>query len=133
MKKFITAIPLQKQGALIPHRYHAADNVKLRMDADTCFPILTAISGYAVQGEDFRIIAVMTDTGDGQRNCDVLRKELEQLCAEKGLVCSRGIEVIPIGTEEGVRAHVSIFQKLLEFVDDDDELYLCITFGTKPC
>lgn len=132
MKKFITAIPLQRQGGLIPHRYRAADNVKLQMDTKTCFPILTAVSGYAVPDEDFRLIAVMTDTEDGRRNCDVLCRELERLCAEKCLVCSQGVEVIPIGTEEGVHAHVSIFQKLLEYVDDDDELYLCITFGTKP-
>lgn len=132
MKKFITAVPLQRKGALIPHRYRAADNTKLQMDGPTCFPILTAVNGCAVPGEDFRLIAVMTDTEDGRRNRDILRDELEQLCAAKGLVCSRGVEVIPIGAEEGVGAHVSIFQKLLEYVDDDDELYLCITFGTKP-
>lgn len=132
MKKFITAIPLAKQGMLRPYHYHAPDNVKLQMDTETCFPILTVVNGYAVPGEDFRLIALMTDSEDGNRNCGVLRQELRQMCDEKGLVCSKGVEVISVGTEEGVGAHVNTFQKLLDFLDDDDELFLCMTFGTKP-
>ena len=27
---------------------------------------------------------------------------------------------------------MATFQKLLDYVDDDDELFCCITFGTKP-
>lgn len=132
MKKFFTVIPLQKAGNLNPQVYRAVGNTRLQMEQATCFPILTAVNGYAQPGEDFRLIAVMTDTEDGRRNLDLLRAELEQLCAEKGLVCSRGVETVPVPVDERVATHVATFQKLIDLVEDDDELFLCMTFGTKP-
>lgn len=131
MKKFFTVIPLQKAGGLNPHLYRAVGNTALQMERATCFPVLTAVSGYAMPGEDFRLIAVMTDTEDGRRNCGLLRAELEQLCAEKGLVC-QGIEIVPAPMDERVSTHVATFQKLIDLVEDDDELFACMTFGTKP-
>ena len=131
MKKFFTVIPLQGLGKLNPYQYQAIGNTLLQMDAETCFPILTAVNGYVRPGEKFRLIAVMTDTEDGRRNRDMLQQELEQLCGRKGLVCPQ-IETIPVGVDERVAAHVATFQKLIDLVDDDDELFACMTFGTKP-
>ena len=132
MKKFFTVIPLQKLGQLKPQRYQAVGNTLLQMDIETCFPILTALNGYVQQEEEFRLIAVMTDTEDGRRNRDTLRQELEQLCERKGLVCPRGIETVSVPVDERVSTHVATFQKLIDLVDDDDELFACMTFGTKP-
>ena len=131
MKKFFTVIPLQKLGQLKPQQYLAVGNTLLQMDAETCFPILTAVSGYVLPGEEFRLIAVMTDTEDGRRNRDTLQQELEQLCRRKGLMCPQ-IETISVEADERVAAHVATFQKLIDLVDDDDELFACMTFGTKP-
>lgn len=131
MKKFFTVIPLQKLGQLKPQLYQAVGNTLLQMDTETCFPILTAVNGYVRTGEEFRVIAVMTDTEDGRRNRDTLQQELEQLCGRKGLICPQ-IETIPVDVDERVAAHVATFQKLIDLVDDDDELFACMTFGTKP-
>lgn len=132
MKKFFTAIPLQRAGGLIPHRYQAVGNTALQMDTETCFPILTALNGYVQSGEEFRLIAVMTDTEDGRRNRDTLQQELDQLCERKGLICPQGIETVSVPADERVSTHVATFQKLIDLVDDDDELFACMTFGTKP-
>lgn len=132
MRKFFTVIPLQGPGKLIPHQYQAVGNTMLQMDTETCFPILTAINGYVQPGEEFRLIAVMTDTEDGHRNRDALRQELDLLCGRKGLVCPRGIETVPVAVDDRVSTHVATFQKLIDLVDDDDELFACMTFGTKP-
>ena len=131
MKKFFTVIPLQGPGKLIPHQYRAVGNTLLQMDAMTCFPILTALNGYVQPGEEFRLIAVMTDTEDGYRNRDTLRQELDQLCARKGLVCPQ-IETVPVAVDDRFSTHVATFQKLIDLVGDDDELFACMTFGTKP-
>ena len=131
MKKFFSVIPLQGLGKLIPHQYQAVGNTLLQMDTVTCFPILTAINGYVQSGEEFRLISVMTDTEDGNRNRDTLRQELDQLCERKGLVCPQ-IETIPVPVDDRVATHVATFQKLIDLVDDDDELFACMTFGTKP-
>ena len=132
MKKFFTSIPLQKQGQLGAYRYAPVGNERLRMETETSFPILTAVQGYVEPGERFRLIAVMPETEDGQRNLEALKAELAALCAEKGIVCENGVEPVPAPKDERVSSHVGTFQRLIDYVEDEDELFACITFGTKP-
>lgn len=130
MKKFITVIPLQVQGQLRRYHYQAVDNSRLQMDGPTSFPILAAVNGYVQPGEEFRLLAIAADSEDGRRNCAVLRDELERLCRTKGCPCPQ-IETIPAPEDEGVAAQIAAFQRLIACVEDDDELFVCVTYGTK--
>lgn len=132
MKKFFTNVPLQIKGNLASYAYKAVGNDRLGMTEATCFPILTAINGYVEPGEEFRIIAVTPESEDGQRNLAVLKQEIEAICSRKGIVCPNGVESVEAPRDERVGSQVAAFQKLIEFVDDDDELFACITYGTKP-
>ena len=131
MKKFITVIPLQVQGQLRQYCYQAVGNRRLQMDQITSFPILTAVNGYVERGEKFRLLAVAADSEDGRRNCAALQSEMEKLCKAKNCPCP-AIELIPAPNDERVASHVAVFQKLIDCVEDDDELFACITYGTKP-
>lgn len=73
----------------------------------------------------------MMDSEMGHHNFQLFEEELNELCAEKGIVCA---SLKPIHVSEGnsVSTHIETFQKLIEHVAEDDELFLCITFGTKP-
>lgn len=130
MKKFITVIPLQVQGQLRRYHYQAVDNSRLQMDGPTSFPILAAVNGYVQPGEEFRLLAIAADSEDGRRNCAVLRDELERLCRTKGCPCPQ-IETIPAPADEGVAAQIAAFQRLIACAEDDDELFVCVTYGTK--
>lgn len=130
MKKFITVIPLQVQGQLRRYHYQAVDNSRLQMDGPTSFPILAAVNGYVQPGEKFRLLAIAADSEDGRRNCAVLQGELEKLCRTKGCPCPQ-IETIPAPADEGVAAQIAAFQRLIACVEDDDELFVCVTYGTK--
>ena len=130
MKKFITVIPLQVQGQLRRYHYQAVDNSRLQMDGPTSFPILTAVNGYVQPGEEFRLLAIAADSEDGRRNCAVHRDELVRLCRTKGCPCPQ-IETIPAPADEGVAAQIAAFQRLIACVEDDDELFVCVTYGTK--
>lgn len=130
MKKFITVIPLQVQGQLRRYHYQAVDNSRLQMDGPTSFPILAVVNGYVQPGEEFRLLAIAADSEDGRRNCAVLRDELERLCRTKGCPCPQ-IETIPAPADEGVAAQIAAFQRLIACVEDDDELFVCVTYGTK--
>lgn len=133
MKKFFTAVPLQSSPSGLERlTYQALGNTKLQMGGDTSFPILTAVNGYAVPGEDFRLIAVMADTDATRRNREELSRQLTELCGRKGLSCPNGVETVLAEDSQTVAAHAGTFLKLLDFVDDDDELFSCMTFGTKP-
>lgn len=131
MKKFFTAIPLQVPGQLSRYRYEPVGNVRLGMDEETSFPILTAVHGYVQPGEPFQVIAVVADSEVGKLNCQALRQELDALCDKYGLSCA-GVEEVLVPIDESVAAHASTFQKLIAYAEDEDELFACITFGTKP-
>lgn len=130
MKKFFTNIPLQVKDGLISYHYEAVGNEKLNIEGKTSYPILTAISGYVEKGEEFRLIAVCPDSQDGRRNRDILETETNALCEHKGFHF-RGVETVSSQTSERVADHAALFQKLIEFAEDDDELFACMTYGTK--
>ncbi len=132
MKKFFTAIPLQGPGQLHSQIYQAVGNTKLQLDQAVSFPILTAVNGYAESDDDIRVIAVVTDNTDARRNLGIFQDELNTICQKNGAHCSNGVEPVFIPEDDRVENQMSTFQKLIDFVDDDDELFLCMTFGTKP-
>lgn len=129
MKKFLTILPLQT-----PERMHytAMDNPVLQMDEAVQFPILTAMSGYAEAGETIRVIALLTDNDKCRENLTAFSEAVAQLCERKGIFCPGGVEAIYIPEDDSVSTHVETFQKLIGYVEDDDDLYACMTYGTKP-
>lgn len=131
MKKFFTAIPLQISGQLGRYHYRAVGNARLQLEEAVSFPILTAIGGYVAPGEPFRVIGLAPDTDDGRRNLAALKEQLGELCRRRGLVPEEP-ELIPLAGDERVASHVAAFQALIERVEAEDELFACITYGTKP-
>lgn len=132
MKKFFTAIPLQKQGQLHDHIYQSMGSRKLQCDTAIAFPILAAVSGYTQPGEEIRVIAVVTDNDDARRNLGIFQAELDTICQKGGFSCPNGVETVAVPQDEQVSVHIGTFQKLIDLVEDDDELFACMTFGTKP-
>ncbi len=130
MKKFFTMVPLQFD--LASYHYEAADNALLEMEGEISFPILTAINGYAETGEEIRVIAVMTDLEPVRKNGQKFREAVVELCSKKGVSLPNGVEFILVPNEEQVTAHTDVFQKLIDLMEDNDDLYTCITYGTKP-
>lgn len=132
MKKFFTGMPLQVAGQLSAYHYQPVGNVKLEMEGEISFPILTAVNGYAHEGEEIRIIAMVTDNEAARHNCDIFEEAARALCRKKNISCPRGVERVMVPENMEVATHAATFQKLIEFADDHDELYACMTFGTKP-
>ena len=133
MKKFFMIAPLQKPGFLKKYQYHACGNDKLEMDGETRFPIMTAIAGYVRPEEEFEVIVVVQNTEDAKNNCSLLREEVQAFCETKNLKFADScIRPVYVPVDQKVTANVDIFQKLIDYVEDGDELFACITFGTKP-
>ena len=131
MKKFITVVPLQKDGQLKKYVYRAMGNSRLQLDTAVSFPILTAMHGYLEPGERSKLVALWHDTEDGRRNLRILREQMEEVCAKRNLALPE-LDSVKIGMEDTVSTHADNFRKLIDRVEDDDELFACITFGTKP-
>ena len=131
MKKFFTVIPLQVAGQLQRYRYEPVGNSRLGMERETAFPILTAVHGYAGPEEPFTVVAVVVDNEVGKANLEIFQNELDALCQAEGLTCAR-VEQVLTSSDERVSTHAALFQKLIRFTQEGDELFACITFGTKP-
>lgn len=133
MKKFFATVPMQKEGQLKRLVYAAQENSRLGMDEATRFPIIPAINGYVAPGEPFRIVAVVQDNEDAKRNYGYLQEELHALCERNGLAYpERGVECVAGPVDQCVSSNVDVFQALIDLVEDDDELFACVTYGTKP-
>ena len=129
MKKFFTILPLQEP---IPMVYRESGNEQLHLDKAIPFPIFNAMYGYVEAGEEIRVIAVATDVPAAKKNIEVFNHYLKEMCREKNVTCTVGLEVITIPHDESVATHVTTFQRLLDYVEDQDELFACMTYGTKP-
>ena len=131
MKKFFTAIPLQPKGELGEYYYNAVDNENLQINKQISFPILSAINGYVEKGEKFELVVVLEKSENARYNFEIFKTQLNAICEDKGIIC-KAINCIEIDTDESVSYHLETFQKLIEYTNEDDELFLCVTFGTKP-
>ena len=133
MKKFYTIISLQQDldDERSAYCYQAVGNAKLQLDHKTRFPIMTAMEGYTQPGEEIAVIAVVTDQAAGRRNLELFRREVEELCRRKRLICS-GVQVVTVPEDDRVATHMATFQQLLNYAADGDQLFSCMTYGTKP-
>ena len=128
MKKFITALPKQVPKTL---NYKAVGNPKLEMmDNKISYPILAAVNGYLEKGDEYQIITIVEDTDEGRKNLENFKDQLESICETKG---ASYIEPEPIWIVNNYEVSylASVFLKIIEHVDDDDELFACITYETK--
>lgn len=133
MKKFFVTVPLQKEDQRKRFVYAAQGNSGLSMDEATGFPIIPAINGYVAPGGPFRVAAVVQENEDAKRNYEYLRQELHALCGRNGLIYpERGVERVAGPTDQRVSSNVDTFQALIDLIEDDDELFACVTYGTKP-
>lgn len=131
MKTFYCVISNQIQGELKDFRYEAVDNKRLALDMEIAFPILTAVAGYVEPGETFRVIAAYPPQGRGPEHLERFRAQLAQVCALKGLTEPQVIAVA-LPNERGVAGQAAAFRTLTAYAQDNDEIFACMTFGTKP-
>ena len=130
MKKFYTIISLQA-NRFEAQNYVATDNDKLNRLMPVHFPILNAVNGYVENGEQISVIAVVFDCDPCRNNFDIFKRELAQILDEKGCPDPIINEVI-IPSATSVNTQMKLFQRLTDFAEDEDELYGCLTYGTKP-
>lgn len=139
MKKFFMVTPLQPVGIkdgkpfdyLHCNKYEAVGNTKLQYNKPTRFPIIPVINGYAEKGEEIRVITVTPDTPSSQIHLKQLEEEVSALQKEKGFICHQ-VESVALSYAGDVSTQIEMFHKLLSYMDDDDVLYGCLTYGVKP-
>lgn len=136
MKVFITFSPRQGEGKLYISQYIPQDNERLLYKQGTRFPIIPVINGYTEPGETIRVIAFCQDFPDCHRNLNYLQQELEDLFERKELLSGNSdgalFQKIIVADSASVHTQIDIFQKLIDVIDDGDDIHACLTYGNKP-
>lgn len=131
MKKFITYISRQKASNLLSGCYVPHGNEKLKMDWPCHFPVTAMIHGYAEEGDHIQV-CTMYGVGNNEYrdNLQVLEEDIRKIQQEKKFTYE--IVPIPVSEEEVAMEHLKTFVALTDVIYDDDQIFLCITYGSKP-
>jgi len=145
-KVFISSIPFLGQRRLADGSmkdmlesviYKPIGNTRLEYSSETRFPIIPVINGYANAGDTARVIAILTD-GDKsnakntQYNYDTYFKpEIKKICGVKNLSLSE-IEEIRTPDSEDMDTQLKLFSDIADKINPGEEIYACISYGTKP-
>jgi hypothetical protein len=130
-KTFIATISFQKEGQLTPVIYKPEGNSRLEY-GKTRFPIIPVINGYAERNDKIRIIAILTDGDQYNHNYETyFIPEVTELVDKKGYAFD-GIEVVHTPNKEDIDTQLALFVDIISKIGDGEELFACITYGTKP-
>jgi len=144
-KVFISTMPFlgqrQSDGTVTSGpaavKYKAVGNPKLEYPMETRFPIIPVINGYADSGDNIRVIAILTDGEKSNAvnthyNCSAyFEPEIKKICGEKNLSLNE-IEKIHTPDSEDMDTQLKLFSDIADKINPGDEIYACITYGTKP-
>ena len=133
MKRFILTVPIQPEGSLKELHYSCEeDNVLLKTDRETCFPIIIPISNSVKTGEHIKVTVVLIDRPTVPANYERFKEELNAVASEIGFTYE--ISELKMPDKEDTVTHITLFKDMARlFVSNkDEELYACITYGTKP-
>ena len=129
MKKFLMVTPQLSGDRLVEHEYQPVDNADLAC-GPTHFPAIPLLSAYIEDGDTIKVITVTYDTFNCHRNLALLESEVLRTCKAKNV--SSEIESIEVPFDDSIKAILNVYQQLISRVDDGDDLYADITYGSKP-
>ena len=129
MKKFLMVTPQLSEAMLEKKTYVPVDNSSLKY-GPVHFSAIPLVAAHVETGEEICVITVTYDIPDCHRNLELLASELSDACKRKGATCSIDSIVVPF--DDSITAILNVFQQLISRIEDGDELYADITFGSKP-
>jgi hypothetical protein len=135
-KTFITVIAEQAVGNLKKSVYKAPESKELFYEKGSSFPIINVINAYAEPEDEIKIIAIMNKERDSAKYNfeEIFKSELMEVKQEKGLknLDIENIHIIDAISDQTMESNLNLFEDILEALDDNETLYACITYGTKP-
>jgi hypothetical protein len=135
-KTFITVIAEQAKGSLKKSIYLAPETKELYYGKEVSFPIINAINSYADPEDTIKIIVIMnTESEAAVYNFEkIFKSELTEIKEEKGLkfLDIEHINIVKAVSDQTMDSNLKLFEDILSEIDDNEILYTCITFGTKP-
>jgi len=132
MKKFITVSPFQRitKGGLLKGIYNSFENERLNCEIETCYPIIPVINGYAEKGDKIQVVIIVSNYPFAKENADNIKTDVIKLA--ELIQFEYEFIIVQADYDESLDSCLKLFASLLGRFQDDDKLYACISFGTKP-
>lgn len=128
MKKFFTSVPFQ--SVLTNIIYKPVGGAPLAYDKAHSLPILNVINNCTTKGEEIEVIFLVGDNENIRKNLEIVEQSLDELVTERELKCRKIYIEYP--DSDDISVMLELYGKLIRLCEDNDEIYSCITFGTKP-
>ena len=123
---YITIIPMQMKN-FEKKKFRRADGCEIDYNGtQRYFPITSVIEQTQEEGLGTKVVTVRFGTEVSDEYLELLKEELES-------VGISNLEIVEVAVPENQQHQnlVNVFMKVLEQIDDDTDVYACITFGTK--
>lgn len=131
MKKFFTSVPFQEKLTNVV--YKSVGSAKLEYDKAHSLPILNVINNCTQKGEEIEVIFLAGDNATIKKNLGIVEQSLNELVTERGLKLKGGKpRTIEYRDSDDISVMLELYGELIRLCEDNDEIYSCITFGTKP-
>lgn len=130
MKKFFSISPYQPPSGLKKAVYEATDNSNLFYNKEISFPILSVINAYAENNEEIEVYTIVPEYKNSKDNYEEFKKQIAELESEKNLKII--LKEIAVEYSDSLDTMLDLFQKMIDCVDENDKIYMCVTFGSKP-
>lgn len=133
-KHYISSIPMQPEGSLKSCSYkYETEEGTVNHPRLLSFPILVSIDNTLKKGDDFQISVVVPDHSNVPANYERFKNELRQILEDKGIEFNMDkINEISVEYSEENQVHLKLFEDLITNISDDEKIYACITYGSKP-
>lgn len=123
---YITIIPMQMKN-FDKKEFRSADGCEITYKGTKrYFPITSVIEQTQEEGIGTKVVAVRFGTEVSDEYLDLLKEELSTIDTE-----DLEIEEVTVPENQEYNNLVDVFMKVLGHIDDDTDVYACITFGTK--
>ena len=127
MKKFICTAPYQTIKA---YPYQSEGNDRLTYEGETGYPVICLLNGYLEPGDEAEVLVITADYENARMNYAQIEAEVEEIARKKEARCT--VKMLEVPYSEKLDDQLAAFGKLIEDIHDDDILYACITYGSKP-
>lgn len=123
---YITSIPLQGKERLWKKKYIPQDGINFDEDMETAFPIIPVMKKTMDPEVENKVIVVVMKSTDSKENLELFKEELQDID-----VNPKCVTCVELEEDSRYATGVSMFIQLAREIEDDSDVYACITYGTK--
>ena len=123
---YITSIPMLGRKKLNKMNYIPQDEILCDKDYKTAFPIISVIKKTMDSNVDNKVIAIRMKNSDSEYNLKLFEEELRNINVDPNCIGSVELE-----EDSRYATGVDMFLQLAKEIENDSDVYACITYGTK--